>query len=790
MSCAPAALGGVPRLGMRARTALKFDWRGLQVASIWALLAVLGLAWFLTWQRMQVDRGLLVDAARLQQQSLTAIASENLAQVVDRGRMMTVAAEDWFATRPHDVANRLGAMIAADQAFLRLALYDRSLRRVYSSSPAVDDATLPPGLEAGLRSFAGRDSTVDVLAGPPLAGQAWQVPLLFPVRGRDEGVAGYLLVIVDMGYFLRLYRNIDNGTSGVIHILLATDGSEIAEARAAGLVSKPEAPKLSRFAVPGPEQGVFEDDLCDSGARCLSSYRRADRTPFVVVVSRDHAELLAGHQRSSGRVWMVMGALSVILLLAAGGLLRSMRSQQVVFRALQQADRDKHALINQLEEEKCRALELASNDHLTGLHNRRMFNELAASHLEAARRSRQHYALMYLDLDRFKLINDTLGHHVGDLLLHAAAQRLRENLRGADIVGRMGGDEFAVLVTRLDSTADMAAIAGKVVAQISQPYHDLDGHEVEISASAGIAFFPRDGHDVSTLCRHADAAMYESKRQGRGRFAYYDSALNRAEARQHTLERQLPRAIADGELVLHFQPKVRLSDFRIVGLEALVRWNHPDHGLVYPNDFIPLAEQAGLIVDLGNWVMQACCAQQAQWHAQGVPVVPVAFNVSPRQLRDEGLPRRLAHLLAAHGLGSDDLELEITESCLVEPREVALEVLREVEALGIRIGLDDFGSGFSSLSQIRDLPIKTLKIDRSFVNDIRSRADVGVIVTSIITLAHNLKLKVVAEGVELQDQLVHLKTAGCDEVQGYYLSRPVAAEAASLLLRQSTLTPA
>lgn len=241
--------------------------------------------------------------------------------------------------------------------------------------------------------------------------------------------------------------------------------------------------------------------------------------------------------------------------------------------------------------------------------------------------------------------------------------------------------------------------------------------------------------------------------------------------------------------MLHFQPKVDLVNYQISGMEALVRWQHPEHGLVYPNDFIAMAEKSGLIVQLGDWVMQACCAQQARWKAQGIPLVPLAFNVSPMQLRDGSLAAKITQLLQNHGLSPCDLEIEITESCLVEPINQAVKVLEDLRQLGIRIGLDDFGSGFSSLSQIRDLPISTIKIDRSFIDGIRSNTDVGVIVTSIITLAHGLQMRVVAEGVELMDQLVQLKMAGCDEVQGYFLSRPVPGAEAEKLLLQTTIIP-
>ena len=357
------------------------------------------------------------------------------------------------------------------------------------------------------------------------------------------------------------------------------------------------------------------------------------------------------------------------------------------------------------------------------------------------------------------------------------------------MVARLGGDEFAVLLTGLDSVDDIALIASKLVEQVSILCVDLAGHDVAISPSIGIAVFPSDGHDVETLSRHADAAMYKSKHAGRGCYTFYEPALNPVSERLFELEQRLPQAIAEGELVLHFQPKVRLSNFQIVGFEALVRWEHPEYGLIYPDEFIPIAESTGLDVALGDWVAKASCQQLANWQAEGLTPVPIAINVSARQLRDEQLPQRISACLATHQIAASLLEVEITESSLVESVEIASRVLIALERMGIKIALDDFGNGYSSFGYIRTLPIHVIKIDRSFINEIRNKPDDAAIVASMVTLAHNLKKKVVAEGVELHEQLVYLKSVHCDEVQGYYLSRPVPPKAARQLLIQSFLMP-
>lgn len=761
-------------------------WRGLLAGSGALSLILLVAAWGLTWQRLDTERQLVVRNTRSQHETLAAIISENLTQVLDRGRLLSIAANEWFEGKPADAAKRLSTMRATDKAILRIALYDRGSRQVYASTPATDSQALKQALRGALASPPD-DDRLHLAPPPDSYEQAWQLPLLFPVLGHDGRPHGVLLVSIDLGYFLGLYRQIDIGPSGVIRIL-NRDREILVEARPEGLAT---LARQTTLPLPGEiSRGPASGSIVDSDGRVYqSSFQPLARYPFIVAISRQQSEAFAEHAGSRARTIVVLLTLSLLILLVTFWVGRSIRRQGQLLAALASADQEKHGLIQQLEEEKRRAFELAAHDHLTGLPNRRMFNELAASHLSRAKRSRKHYALLYIDLDRFKSINDTLGHHVGDLLLQTVAGRLRGALRESDVIARLGGDEFALLLTGLDNVSDTGLIAGKIVEQVSRPCLNLDGNDIQVSPSIGIALFPRDGHDFDSLCRHADAAMYQSKRNGRGRYTFYDPSLNPAGDRQFNLEQRLPKAIADGELLLHFQPKVRLSDYRIVGFEALVRWQHPEYGLIFPNDFIPLAERAGYIADLGDWVAGACCRQLAEWQGQGVQCVPIAFNVSAHQLQDTALPGRLGALIASHGLPADLLEIEITESGLVESIEVAGQVLRDLEKLGCGIALDDFGNGFSNLAYIRSLPIHCLKIDRTFVNDIRNSPDDAVIVASIITLAHNLHMRVIAEGVELLDQLVHLKTAGCDEVQGYYLSRPVPAETARQLLIGSTLAP-
>lgn len=772
------------------QTPSRTRWKRLLAGILVLFLALLAATWLISWQRLDSEREMVNRNSSVRQESLATIIAENLSQVLDRGRLLALASAEWFEGNRKDATNRLLAMLSTDRAFLRIALYDLDQRRVFSSSPGADSGDPGVAIRALLKSRLG-DKPV-ILQVAPFSGaheNAWQLPLLFPVIGSDKASMGVLLVVLDLGYLLGLYQDIDIGSSGTIQILQAS-GEELARARQGGLEFPREPWHSALFPLNAGSRGSLITELFTDGRSCQVSFKHLARYPFLVVISREVDELQADYRVSRSRFLTILSLLTLIVLGATIWIVGTLQRQEKLFDALELADMEKRRLILQLEDEKLRAFELASHDHLTGLPNRRMFHELGASHLTRAKRSRQHFGLMYVDLDRFKTVNDTLGHHVGDLLLQTVASRLRSALRESDVIARLGGDEFTVLLTGLDSVDDMAVIASKIVELIGRPCTNLDGHDVQISPSIGIAVFPGDGHNIETLSRHADAAMYQSKRSGRGRYTFYDHTLNPVSDRLFELEQRLPQAIAEGELILHFQPKVRLADFSIVGLEALVRWQHPEHGLIYPDEFIPMAENTGLDVSLGDWVAQACCRQLADWQAEGLRVVPVAINVSARQLRDEQLPERFASFLSTSGVAASLLEVEITESSLVESIEIASKVLDALERIGVGIALDDFGNGYSSLAYIRTLPIQVIKIDRAFINDIRNSPDDAVIVASMVTLAHNLKMKVVAEGVELFEQLIHLKTIGCDEVQGYYLSRPVPVDRARQLLVQATLVPA
>jgi diguanylate cyclase (GGDEF)-like protein/PAS domain S-box-containing protein len=417
---------------------------------------------------------------------------------------------------------------------------------------------------------------------------------------------------------------------------------------------------------------------------------------------------------------------------------------------------------------------LAHHDVLTGLPNRLSLQQRLEQAIVGARRDDRRLAVMFIDLDQFKTINDTLGHPVGDKLLIEVARRLLGCVRESDIVARLGGDEFVVVMTDLvdDNVHGVPVMASKIVRLLSSSFH-IDGRKLHSTPSIGISVLPTDGDDVETLMKNADTAMYHAKAQGRNNFQFYTAAMNEAAAERLELENALRQAIERNELILHFQPQVEPIGHQLVGVEALVRWQHPQLGLLAPERFISLAEENGLIEPLGQWVIDRACRQLRQLAQLGYGHLRMAVNVSARQLRQGDFATRVKTLLESHGIASGRLEMEITESLAAESPEATVMLFRDLRALGILLSIDDFGTGHSSLGRLKLLPIQQIKLDRSFVLDIETDANDAAICAATIALAHSLGLAVVGEGVETEAQLKFLRERGCDLIQGYYFSKPL-----------------
>jgi diguanylate cyclase (GGDEF)-like protein len=449
--------------------------------------------------------------------------------------------------------------------------------------------------------------------------------------------------------------------------------------------------------------------------------------------------------------------------------------------------------ITQIRKAEEKIQRLAYYDSLTGLANRRFFIEQVQQTLMISKRHDRMAAILFLDLDNFKRINDTLGHGVGDLLLKQVAYGLMACVRSSDCVGvatqenphqvaRLGGDEFTVLLSEIHDAEDAATVAQRILDTLGTSMA-LAGHEVVITPSIGIAVFPQDGRDVDTLLKNADTAMYHAKKAGKNSYKFFVASMNTAAMRRLKLENHLRKAIEREEFFLEFQPQKDLWNGPIVGVEALLRWNNLELGMVEPAEFIPIAEETSLIIPIGEWVLKQACAQAKTWQEQGLPKIKMAVNLSARQFTQKNLPDVVAQILAETRLDPQNLELEITESLLMDDLEEAIQSLNKLKTLGIRLAIDDFGTGYPSLSYLKRLPIDRLKIDRSFVTNITSDPNDAAVALAMVAMAHSLKLSVTAEGVETQAQEAFLRERRCDEVQGYYISRPVSAESMAELLQ-------
>jgi diguanylate cyclase (GGDEF)-like protein/PAS domain S-box-containing protein len=413
----------------------------------------------------------------------------------------------------------------------------------------------------------------------------------------------------------------------------------------------------------------------------------------------------------------------------------------------------------------------ANHDALTNLPNRSLALDRLKQALSKAQRDHRRVGLLFLDLDRFKDVNDTLGHEYGDQLLQEVAARLVNCLRESDTVARLGGDEFLVILPELDSAERCEPIAGKLLAALESPF-ELSGEEVFITASIGCTVYPDDARDISSLLRNADIAMYEIKREGRDGFRYYTPDMNQKATLRVSLAYHLRHALERSEISVAYQPVIELASGRVVGAEALMRWDNPEYGRVPPVQFIPIAEETGLIENLGEWILRRSCLEAALWHRAGYPLL-VAVNLSPRQLRDPAFLEKIAHSIERSGLSNRFLELEVTEALLMEDVPEAGAILDRLNGMEIRLSVDDFGTGYSALSYLREFRFSSLKIDRSFIGELLDRSEVNTLVKTIVAMARGLGLETTAEGVETREQAEYLLALGCERAQGYYFSPPL-----------------
>ncbi len=471
----------------------------------------------------------------------------------------------------------------------------------------------------------------------------------------------------------------------------------------------------------------------------------------------------------------------VVVELSAMGMYRAVDADHREFLGSYGVARD----ISERKEAEATIAFQAYHDLLTGLPNRALFKDRLGQAIVHAKRHSQTLATLFLDMDRFKVVNDTLGHLVGDGLLQAVAQRLRGSLREGDTLSRIGGDEFMLLLPHIRGRDNAAYIAEKILTSLKQPFH-VEGHEIFVGISIGIAVFPDDGDTIESLVKHADIAMYHAKDSGRNDYKFFTSDLQNSFNGRLAVENEMRHALEKHQFEVYYQPQVAIADQRIRGMEALIRWNHPSRGMVPPNEFIPIAEDCGLITPINEWVLAAACRQAILWREASLPPITMAVNLSARQIEHPQFVEKFTQCMRENGMAGQGLEIEITESTLMRDMDGSIEKLRKLADLGVEISIDDFGTGYSSLSYLKKLPIHTLKIDRSFIHDLNGHINNGsTIVAGITAMAKGLNLNVVAEGVETRAQLDYLSSLGCDAYQGFLFSRPVAVDKATdLLARQ------
>jgi diguanylate cyclase (GGDEF)-like protein len=492
-------------------------------------------------------------------------------------------------------------------------------------------------------------------------------------------------------------------------------------------------------------------------------YAHSPKIPIIVLTGTDDQALALSAVKSGAQDYLVKGKIDRELLLRA--------MQYSIERKRYQEELERQA----------------NYDGLTGLPNRHLLNDRLNQAVFAQRHQRS-ISVVFIDLDHFKVINDSLGHNAGDEVLRHVAERLRLAVRDGDTVARIGGDEFVLILADQTKEDVIFRAMNRIIGKVSEPI-TIGTREFNITCSAGISVHPQDGADVETLLQNADAAMYRAKAHGRNNFQFYTSEMNALANERLSMEHSLRRALERKEFLIYYQPRINLKTGEIDGVEALLRWQHPEYGLVLPGRFIPLAEETGLIVPIGEWVLRTACAQNRAWQESGLPPVAVSVNLSARQFWGGGLARMVSAALAETRSNPLHLELELTESMVMHDAETVIATLRELKALGVQLSVDDFGTGYSSLSYLKRLPVDALKIDGAFVRDIDAGgdSDSGILAKAIISLGHSLRLKVVAEGAETSEQVEFLRTQLCDEVQGYYFGRPMPADDFARLLKAGQL---
>jgi len=734
-------------------------------------IVVLALIWGMTYNLARVQRVAAENAAILSSQELASTYEAQVLRSLREINQNLLLVKYIFESRDSDsVLDELRdrALMLPDLLFT-VSVADSEGNIVQSTGPIAGNNIADQDYFQNQR-----DSDELSIGQPQRDPETGEWKLLFSRRLNDNNgdFAGVVMVGVDAGYFVSGYDTAKLGEKGLLG-LLGSDG--VFRVRRTGDFTTAGDGHEDYNRLVANEDGVSASNVVISttdGVKRYVSARPLFDLPLAVVVGLSEQEQLAEARRNTEiYIWRAAGG-SVLLLFVIFQLYRLSRE---LARSRQHAVEEQMAHAKQVEY-------LAFHDSLTGLPNRSLFSKLLSQSISSAKRYNHKLAVLFLDLDRFKQINDTLGHEAGDDLLKEVASRLKSCLRESDVVARMGGDEFVAILPELDEENYSASVARKILAAVAEPFV-LAGQEYRVTVSIGISTFPHDGEDEQTLTKHADIAMYKAKQEGKNNFQFYSDKLNANSLERLTLESGLRQALENNEFELHYQAKRDSRDDRITGMEVLLRWNHKDLGVVAPMKFIPVAEESGLIIPIGRWVLRTACAQNVAWQKQGLPSLSISVNMTARQFFDDNLVRDLKKILKETGMDPGLLELEITESLLMRDVEKTLEVLNELKSMGILIAIDDFGTGYSSLTTLQQFPLSTIKIDRSFIKNVAKSAGDKALTEAIIAMGRALSLTVVAQGVETKAQADFLRKKSCDEFQGFYFYKPVPADEIPDLLR-------
>jgi diguanylate cyclase (GGDEF)-like protein len=734
-------------------------------------ILVLGVIWSTTINLIRVERTSAETAA--------AAAALELVNTYDAQVVRALREIDQTLKLVKYVSESKGAAAALSDLKARTLLPPDVLFvvRVVNGNGAVVASTRPAevGASRDLRissALRGNDSLWVDKPRKQLGSEDWTLQFARRLDAPDGSLAGAALLEVDAAYFVSGYEAAQLGKWGTLG-LLGTDG--IFRVRRTGeSLSAGDAVNYVQT-VPGADQGDPVVSLTSNGWDGIRRYTGTQQLfefPLAVIVGlSEDEELAAAHRNARAYLWRAAIGSGLLVLLTT--LLGRMSWQLARARERESDAKLQHAQ---------RVEYLAYHDGLTALPNRSLFNKLLSQTISHARRYQRKLAVAFIDLDRFKQINDTLGHEAGDELLKEVAIRLKACLRDSDTVARLGGDEFVVLLTELEDEKYAATVAQKIIATIAKPFILL-GQEFRVTASIGISTYPMDGLDEVTLTKNADIAMYQAKEDGKNTFQFYSEKLNSNSLERLSLESSLRHALERNEFELHYQPRREIATGRISGMEALLRWRHPDLGLVTPMQFIPVAEETGLIVPIGKWVLETACLQNIAWAQAGLARLSIAVNLTARQFCDERLLDDIACILRSTGMQARLLEIEIHEALLIHDIERTLRILTALKAIGVKIAIDDFGAGYSSLSTLQRFPLDTIKIDRSFVRDLAAGGANSDLTDAIIAMGKSLSLTVVAQGVETKEQADLLREHACDELQGFYFNKPMTAQEFTGLLQ-------